>query len=98
MNPDDIIRGLVKLLSGYPEITKVILFGSRADHTAKERSDIDLAVEVAEKCSSNIWNEIYFAVEEYPTLLKIDLVRLDQLSEPFLAQIEAKGKTIYERS
>ena len=36
---------LQALFSCYPEIRKVILFGSRAKGTARKNSDIDLAVD-----------------------------------------------------
>jgi uncharacterized protein len=36
---------LQTLFSSYPEIRKVILFGSRAKGTARKNSDIDLAVD-----------------------------------------------------
>ncbi len=74
-------------------MSKVILYGSRARGDNHERSDIDLAVE-----GGDVVNFILELDEEAPTLLMFDVVNLaDKLSEDFLAEIERDGVILYEK-
>ena len=67
---------LARRLSAFPEVERVILFGSRARGDAAPRADIDVAVECP-TAHIRRWFEIAEAAENAPTLLKIDLVRLE---------------------
>ena len=73
-------------------VKKLILFGSRARGTNKERSDIDLAAQ-----GGNV-TEFSFDIEEkIPTLLKFDIINLDEhVAEDFLAEIARDGIILYE--
>ena len=73
-------------------IKKVILFGSRARGTNRERSDIDLAV------SGGDSTNFYFDLEEDAwTLLLFDVVNLDEkISDELKKEIERDGVVIYE--
>lgn len=83
---------IVKLAKKY-NLSKVILYGSRARGDNHERSDIDLAVE-----GGDVANFILELDEEAPTLLMFDVVNLaDNLSEDFLAEIERDGVILYEK-
>ncbi len=74
-------------------MSKVILYGSRARGDNHERSDIDLAVE-----GGDVVKFILELDEEAPTLLMFDVVNLaDKLSEDFLAEIERDGVILYEK-
>lgn len=73
-------------------ISKVILFGSRARGDYKKTSDIDLAVTGG--------NTALFAadMEETNTLLTFDIVDMDKPVQPELLQsIEREGITLYEK-
>ena len=74
-------------------LSKVILFGSRARCDNKPRSDIDLAVIGGDVL------EFKFAMdEELPTLLEVDVINLaDKLNSDFLAEIERDGVIFYEK-
>lgn len=75
------------------ELSKVILFGSRARGDQKERSDIDLAVS-----GGNITGFSLAVDENTNTLLKIDIVNLDaSVQEELLQSIEREGVMIYEK-
>lgn len=63
---------LIRLLSGKPEIIRVILFGSRARGDADERSDIDLAIE-APAISQRQWLDLIFLFDQIDTLLPVDI-------------------------
>jgi len=70
---------------------EIILFGSLADGTYDEFSDIDLAV-------SGIPPLKYFeAVVVLPDLInhKVDLIAFDFISEEFKNKIRAEGETIF---
>ena len=84
-------------LSMYAHVQRVLLFGSRARGDNRERSDIDIAVEGPDITESE-WTVIWTWVdEEAPTLLPVDLVRMEELSEKVRAQIEQEGVVLYDR-
>jgi predicted nucleotidyltransferase len=87
---------IAQALSRFPEVERVILFGSRARGDAGFRADIDLAVECP---GADImrWSQIEEAAESAPTLLEIDLVRLDRAEPEFVSAIWREGKVLYER-
>ena len=88
---------LASRLSRFPEVRRIILFGSRARGDAGARADIDVAVECPE-ADSRRWFDIEEAAESTPTLLKIDLVRLDRAPADLAANICREGKVLYERA
>lgn len=72
-------------------VKRVILFGSRARGTNRERSDIDLAASGGDT--------VKFAefVEEIDTLLSFDVVNLDEsVDENFQTEIDRDGIILYE--
>ena len=72
--------------------SRVILFGSRAKGTARDRSDIDIAV-----CGVSDMEKLQEEIEDIPTLYTIDLVDLDTCENQLLLEdIEQYGRKIYE--
>lgn len=71
MKPDEIISEVAALCREYGA-KKVILYGSRAKGTARERSDIDIAVSGVDNMDALIEK-----VEELPTLYSVDLLNMD---------------------
>ncbi|MDO9711658.1 nucleotidyltransferase domain-containing protein [Paracraurococcus lichenis] len=65
-------------LAELPFVQAIWLFGSRARGTARERSDIDLAILCPEATVLD-WDRVMQIVEEADTLLEIDAVRFDRL-------------------
>ncbi len=94
---DERLGRVVGILKRFPEVHRVILFGSRAIGDWDERSDIDLAVS-APGIDFRSWAEIAAEVDEAPTLLRIDLVWLEDASEAFALEIGRTGKVIFERA
>ena len=76
----------------------IYLFGSRARRDNRKRSDIDIAINCP-SASDKDWNQILDIIESADTLLKIDCVRLDQLSysNSLKANIIQESKTIYKK-
>ncbi|HVM96202.1 MAG TPA: nucleotidyltransferase domain-containing protein [Candidatus Acidoferrales bacterium] len=90
------LRRLVADLATHPQVDRVWLFGSRARGEARERSDIDLAIE-APGADRREWLELCRIVEEADTLLPIDVVRLEEAPELLRQQVRTEGKILYER-
>jgi len=87
---------LVRDLTAIPDVERVVLFGSRARGDNRERSDIDLAV-VAPGASSITWDRVKALAEDAPTLLSIDVVRLDQAGAALRKVVEDEGIVLFER-
>lgn len=89
---DTVLKQIIDLAQKR-NITKVILFGSRARGDFKKKSDIDLAV-----LGQNI-AEFSFDVDELTdTLLKYDIIDLNSnISDELLKNIQNEGIIIYEK-
>ena len=92
----DVLRALAENLGGVPEVDRVILFGSRARGDARERSDVDLAIE-APRADAHAWSLIVETIDESRTLLSFDVVRLERAAADFRAQILLEGVVLFER-
>lgn len=92
---ESIINEIKECAKKYPEIKKVILFGSRARGDNRPKSDIDIAIE-----GEGDFCEFVFDLEtEVRTLLEFDVTIIkDGLDENFLKQVQNEGITIYEKS
>ncbi len=79
-------------------IEKIYLYGSRARGDHKNRSDIDLAI-ICPDASENDWYAVLDLVDNADTLLKIDCVRFDQLtdSNPLKKSIVQDGVVLYQK-
>jgi uncharacterized protein len=95
LSPEDHINGLTRMISKVASVKRIVLFGSRARGYALPRSDIDLGVDVQ---SDQDWWALQEAAEEYPTLFKIDLVRLGPSNDDMTREILSTGKVLYERN
>jgi predicted nucleotidyltransferase len=84
-------------LKKLPFVEQIFLYGSRAREDCRSRSDIDLAV-VCPQASTEQWQLILDIIEEADTLLKIDCVRYDQLTDDALKKnIDRDKKVIYQK-
>lgn len=92
MYVEDVIQAVTELCRKY-SAKEAILFGSRSKGTARERSDIDIAV-------SGIKDFELFAeeIEFLPTLYTVDIVDMDTCSNQLLMEdIRDYGQKIYEK-
>lgn len=88
----------IKRLAGLPFVEAIYLFGSRARQEERPRSDIDLAIDCPSATNQD-WQEVMDIIENADTLLSIDCIRLDKLSDNILrGQIEAEKKLIYRKA
>lgn len=89
-------QGIVRRLRCFAQIERIYLFGSRARGDALPRSDIDLAIACPE-ADAHVWADIYETVDSADTLLKIDVIRLEEAAPELTARITAEGQLLYER-
>lgn len=92
MYVEEVIQTVTGLCKKY-SAKKVILFGSRAKGTARERSDIDIAVSGAKD-----FDLLVEEIEELPTLYSVDIINLDTCRNSLLMEdIRQYGQKIYEK-
>ena len=87
---------MTHLFLGYPEIEKVMIYGSRGRGDFEHGSDVDLALS-GKGITSEIVSHIHTILEEdSPTYLWFDVLHLDTLkNEKLKEQIEKYGKLIF---
>ena len=89
MSPEEVIREVGRLCKKY-QPKEVILYGSRAKGTARERSDIDIAVTGVDD-----FDMLAEEVENLPTLYSVDLLNLDTCRNQLLLEdIKEYGRKI----
>ena len=89
MRADEVIRQVAELCRKY-NAKEVILYGSRAKGTARERSDIDIAVSGVEN-----FDILVEKADELPTLYSVDLVNMDTCKNQLLLEdIRQYGREI----
>ena len=90
------IQQLVSYLAGSDSVSKIILFGSRARGDHRDNSDFDIAVCVQNK---EKWHRLTSEIDQQPlTLLPVDLVDYDQVSEDYRKNIDKEGVVLYVQS
>ena len=89
MKVEEIIETVADLCRQF-NAKEVVLYGSRAKGTARERSDIDIAVAGAEN-----FDLLTEQVEDLPTLYSIDLLNMDTCRNQLLLEdIRQYGRKI----
>lgn len=87
------VRSSIIEIAQRHNISRVILFGSRARGDNRERSDIDLAVSGGDYVRFSLDVD-----EETPTLLRYDIVNLDTCKQKeLLESIRQEGILLYEK-
>lgn len=96
MNQDHVAEVVRVLRAASPLVEAIILYGSRARGDAGPRSDIDVAVSCP-RASEREWLDICATVEKVPTLLGIDVIRLDKAPDSLRERVLREGRILYER-
>ena len=93
MRVEEVIQKVAKLCREF-QAEEVLLYGSRAKGTARERSDIDIAVYGGD------FDRFYWDVKEkIHSLLMFDIVQADvSISDELKQEIEKDGVIIYEKA
>ncbi|MBN1962251.1 MAG: nucleotidyltransferase domain-containing protein [Deltaproteobacteria bacterium] len=95
----EILDEIRKVLAGFgPKLAgfKVLLFGSRANNSAKERSDFDLAIIGPTALDSRLYHDILESLDNIDTLYGFDLVDLACASLKLRAEVLKNNKVLYE--
>ena len=88
----------LKKIYSLPFVQAVYLFGSRAQGTNRERSDIDLAIDCTGATKAQWYNILEIIEENDDTLLSIDCIRLDTVQdEKFLQMINNNKILLYQK-
>ncbi len=89
---------LLNTFTGYPQVEKVIIFGSRAKGTFKRGSDIDLAIQ-GEACDDELALSIAAYInEELPIPYTVDVVNYYSLHHQELKEhIDRVGAVFFSR-
>jgi proline iminopeptidase len=88
---------LQRVFARYPEVQRVLIFGSRAKGCEQPGSDIDLAV-VAPALSEAEFARVWAAIDALPLIFKVDLLHWDRLHDDRLKQkIQAEGRVFFVR-
>ena len=95
MNLDKVIlEEIIEISKKHNEISKVILFGSRARGDNGDRSDIDLAI----YCEESISDFIEDIENNTTTLLEFDFSDMKSVNDEFfIEQVNKEGIIIYEK-
>lgn len=94
---DKTIYKLSQVFVKYPEIEKVLIYGSRAKGTFRPGSDIDLTL-IGEKLDKSILFHIINEIDDLLLPYQIDLSILHQVSNPdFLGHVRRVGIVFFDR-
>ena len=95
--PDTTIKKINAVFASFPEVSKVVLYGSRAKDSYKPGSDIDLTMHGA-GLTAGLRGMITDKLDELLLPYMIDLSVFAELKHPELeAHIERVGVVFYER-
>ncbi len=93
--PDQVIQAIKKELQKRKNVTRAVIFGSRARGDCRDNSDIDLAV----YCEGELPPELWLDLDEAAGIYKIDVIDMNgPLDEKLRQRIEEQGIEIYRRS
>jgi len=96
---ENTIKQIHDVLSGYPQIKKAVLYGSRAKGNFKNGSDIDLTLYGGEALTLNILYRIMDGIDDLLLPYTFDLSIFRHISDPdVVAHIQRVGVTFYEKS
>ncbi|MBM9538205.1 nucleotidyltransferase domain-containing protein [Desulfobulbus alkaliphilus] len=92
--PQQELAQIQSIFRRYPDIARVVLFGSRAKGTARPSSDIDLAVEGIQ--SDLRLEALALDLDELPLPYRFDVKAIATINNPaLLAHIDRVGVVIY---
>lgn len=66
-----------------PAYVKVWVFGSRADWTTRDSSDLDLALDGGSRLDHDMMSDLSIAFEESDIPYKVDVIDMNALSDSF---------------
>ncbi|MBI2436945.1 MAG: nucleotidyltransferase domain-containing protein [Candidatus Magasanikbacteria bacterium] len=73
---------------------ELLLFGSQSKKTARDRSDIDIAIRGKKAVPLVVMHHIKEDIDQISTLRKIDIVDLSRTSTAFQHRVSQEGKQL----
>ncbi|MFN8388475.1 MAG: nucleotidyltransferase domain-containing protein [Anaerolineales bacterium] len=93
------IQKLCGVFAKYPQVSKAVLYGSRAKGNYKNGSDIDLTLHGGADLTLNVMYKILDEIDDLLLPYTIDLSIYRTLSDPdFIDHIQRVGITFYDKS
>ena len=89
---------ILDAVKSFPEISELVLFGSRAKGTQRNGSDVDLAIKGEAVTYDTAVRLAYILNEEKPLPYFFDVVHYEAIAEPRLVEhIDRVGVVIYTK-
>ena len=95
---DPLLAHISLVATRYGCVHKCILFGSRANGTAKRESDYDIAVEWSPATADGWGSFADEVIENKPVLNAVDLLRIHLAGQPLRDQIQKEGVVFYDKN
>jgi uncharacterized protein len=92
------IKLILEAVRSFPEISQLVLFGSRAKGTYKTASDVDLAIKGASVTYDTAVKLADILNEEKPLPFFFDVIHYEGITEPHLIEhIDRVGVVLYSK-
>lgn len=95
---DNVLNQIISTVEKYPQVERLLLYGSRARGEHITGSDIDLAIDapgMEEPTFARLWNEI----DDLPIIYTLDIVHLQGLSNlELLAEINKDAASLWQKA
>jgi predicted nucleotidyltransferase len=96
--PDTAIQSICTVLSRYPQVKRAVLYGSRAEGSHKNGSDIDLTLHGGVDLTLPVLYKILDNLDDLLLPYTIDLSIFNDIEDPdVIAHIQRAGVTFYEK-
>jgi len=96
---ETVIEKLCRVFAKYPQVSKAVLYGSRAKGNYKNGSDIDLTLHGGADLTPNILYKILDDIDDLLLPYTVDLSIYRTLNDPdFIDHIQRVGITFYDKS
>ncbi len=82
---------IIKIITAFYPDAKIYLFGSYAKGTARQGSDIDIAIDTGKRLNLHEWQFLWNLLDALPTVQKIDLVDMHRIPDDMKEEILTKG-------
>lgn len=97
--PEPVIQKICAVFASYPQVEKAVLYGSRANGTYKNGSDIDLTLHGGVDLTLNVLYRIANDLDDLFLPYTIDLSIFHDISDPdMIGSIQRVGVTVYEQN
>ena len=89
------LADVLEKLASFPEVSFILIFGSRAFGDSDERSDLDVSIS-APSVSRRRWLEMRRVAEDAKTLLQVSLIHFDSSPPALQKRNLQEGVIVYE--